>query len=73
MKLEFKNSFFFSVNDDADAAGIFPFVVRTRPVVLKLAPIHGGGGGIGGGGGGGGGCRCNEPDGVRFFYIVDDL
>lgn len=67
MKLEFKDPFFFSVDLELETASVIPFVVRARPGVLILAPIHGGGGsGIGG-------CRSNEPDGVCLFYIVDDL
>lgn len=65
MKLELKDPFFFSVDLELETASVIPFVVRARPSVLKLAPIHGGGGGLG--------QRSNESDGVRLFYIVDDL
>jgi len=65
MKLELKDPFFFSVDFELETASVIPFVVRARPSVLKLAPIHGGGGGLG--------QRSNESNGVRLFYIVDDL
>ena len=65
MKLEFKDPFFFSVDIELETASVVPFVVRARPGVLILAPVHGGGGGLR--------QRSNESDGVRLFYIVDDL